>query len=406
MPFAHSDLEGGGYGKVLLRGRLSSDDFQVRRPLGASVVNMADRTLSRRRKAALLDLGDQLNAAVTVERASRVASHFLGRSLAASRAGYAILDIAGGRYEVEQDWVQSGTASLVGRHGLAGFPATIETLRRREPIVVDDISREELLASDWDSYHSIGVRAVVMVPVIDHGELVGVLFAHQGSPRSWTTDEVDLTRSVADRTYAAIAKITAQEEQEILNQELVHRLKNTLSMVQSIAFQTLRGSTETAAFNAFSNRLVALGKAHDALIEQRWKAVDIATIIENIMKLHCPAESCSFCGPDLVLGSRATLSLSMILHELATNAIKYGALSNSAGRVTITWYVEGTGDSANLGLTWKERGGPLVTEPVRKGFGSRLITLGLMGAGQTERRYLAEGFEAEFRVPVARLLND
>lgn len=364
---------------------------------------MPDRTLSRHSKADLLDLGDQFNAAQTIEAASQIASEFLGRVLGVTRAGYALLDIAGGRYEVQRDWVQPGAISIVGRHGLENFSASIDRLRRRQPIVVDDLSCEKWLAPDWAGYQSIAVQAMIIIPLFDQGELVGVLFVHESAPRNWTAGEVDLTRSVADRTYAAIAKIVAQEDQKLLNQELVHRLKNTLAMVQSIARQTLRKSTEPDAFDAFSDRLVALGRAHDALIEQRWNGAEIGTVVANIMKLHCSDERLSFSGPDLVLGPRATLSLSMLLHELATNAIKYGALSRDTGRLTIAWRLEGEGDGANLVLTWQERGGPAVTEPARRGFGSQLIKLGLMGTGQAKKCYLPTGFEAEFRASIARL---
>ena len=108
-------------------------------------------------------------------------------------------------------------------------------------------------------------------------------------------------------------------------------------------------------------------------------------------------------GPRVSLGPPATLSLSMLLHELATNALKYGALSSETGRVRTEWRLVGQNEEAALVFDWAETGGPAVRQPERKGFGSRLIGMGLGGTGGTELRYLPHGFEAEFKAPLSHL---
>ncbi len=206
--------------------------------------------------------------------------------------------------------------------------------------------------------------------------------------------QLELRRTVEERDRA-------QAEQRVLNEELSHRLKNTLSLVQALATQTLKGVAERDAVQVFERRLFALSKAHDMLLQEDWKAAPISTVVGGVLSLHDDASRIESAGPDLDLGPKATLSLSMILHELATNAMKYGALSSEAGRVSLTWTIEPAEDGPTLAVTWEERGGPPVTEPLRRGFGSRLIRTGLAGSGGVDLRYRREGLYAEFRAPLS-----
>jgi two-component sensor histidine kinase len=205
--------------------------------------------------------------------------------------------------------------------------------------------------------------------------------------------QLELRRALRDRDRA-------QAQQKVLNQELSHRLKNTLAMVQAIASQTLKGVSERDAVDAFERRIFALSKAHDVLLQENWAAAPIRNVIDLVLPLHGDPGKIEVDGPELQLGAKSTLSLSLILHELATNAIKYGALSNEAGRVALTWRVEANGAGKELVLSWHEMDGPHVEQPSHKGFGSRLIRMGLAGTGGTELRYLASGLRAEFKAPL------
>lgn len=208
--------------------------------------------------------------------------------------------------------------------------------------------------------------------------------------------QLELRRAVEERDRA-------QARQRVLNEELSHRLKNTLSLVQALATQTLKGVAERDAVRAFERRLFALSKAHDVLLQDDWKAAPISTVVGGVLSLHDDASRIEAAGPDVDLGSKATLSLSMILHEMATNAAKYGALSGEAGRVRLTWAIEPAQDGPVLAVTWAERDGPAVSEPRRRGFGSRLIRTGLVGSGGVDLRYLPEGLHAEFRAPLSTM---
>jgi two-component sensor histidine kinase len=159
-------------------------------------------------------------------------------------------------------------------------------------------------------------------------------------------------------------------------QELAHRVKNTLAMVQAIASQTLCGPTMPAGLrDDFTARLLALSHAHDMLMHGDWTKAELRPLVEGIARLHGLRSSDRFriAGPNLTLGPQSALSFALVLHELGTNAIKYGALSNEAGRVHVAWQVKKTPQGPLFRLTWKERGGPNVEPPTRRGFGTRLI---------------------------------
>lgn len=195
----------------------------------------------------------------------------------------------------------------------------------------------------------------------------------------------------------------AQEQQQIVNQELSHRMKNMLAMILSIATQTLRSVPDREPVEAFEKRIHALSAAHDVLLQQEWTAAPLDAVASAVLQTFAQTTRLKFSGPQVSLGPRATLSVSLLLHELATNATKYGALSNDEGHVGVSWRVDGDGDEGDLVLDWEESGGPPVKEPARRGFGSRLIRLGLVGTGDVDLRYQPTGFRAEMRAPLAQI---
>jgi PAS domain S-box-containing protein len=167
----------------------------------------------------------------------------------------------------------------------------------------------------------------------------------------------------------------ADEHRQILVGELNHRVKNTLAVVQSIASQTLGNALtmEDARF-AFGARLMNLATAHDILTRESWTGADLTEIVADTVKPHSGGENrFRIEGPHVNLPPSAALAMAMALHELSTNAAKYGALSSEAGLVDIVWRFVGNGGDRHLTLTWTESGGPPVSKPKRKGFGSRLI---------------------------------
>ena len=177
-----------------------------------------------------------------------------------------------------------------------------------------------------------------------------------------------IARDITDRRHA-------EHHREILMGELNHRVKNSLAVVQALASQTLRGDISLPdARVAFSERLRALARAHDLLVKTNWMGTDLASVIDATINPHRSRQSqFSIAGPYVALKSQIAVTFGLALHELCTNAAKYGALSVPEGRVDIAWTVSGPADNARLWWQWTESGGPAVKAPVRKGFGSTLI---------------------------------
>lgn len=381
------------------RARFTVGDGGVNRMIGI-VLDVTEAKQKDARTQSLLSLGDRLREVETTDEASRIAAATLADGLGANRAGYFTIDQAGDAFVVDFSWTEADAASLVGYRSLAGFKATIDRLANGETLAVPNIAEAKWLAADAAGYEAMGVRSFVQVPVVKAGTLVGVLFAHDDTPRSWTNDELAFAWGVADRTYASLEKLNAEAEQRLLNEELNHRLKNTLAMVQAIAGQTLKNVTEQDAVSAFTDRLRSLSAAHDVLLQQSWSAAHMKEIVEAVVRPHADPWRFVISGPDVKVGPKAGLSLSLILHELATNAIKYGSLSNNEGFVEIAWDTLGEATDRQLVFSWSEKNGPLVNEPARKGFGSRLIRMGLVGTGDVDKRYLPTGLVAIFRAPL------
>jgi two-component sensor histidine kinase len=158
----------------------------------------------------------------------------------------------------------------------------------------------------------------------------------------------------------------------LLVEELNHRVKNTLAMTQSLATQSFKpGADMKEAIGKFEARLTAFGRAHNVLNQQKWESADIRDIVEDLLEpFGADAGRVRATGPAIRLSPSRALMMSMVLHELATNAVKYGALSNAVGKVAIEWT---TDEAGALRLTWRESGGPTVRTPSQRGFGSRLL---------------------------------
>ena len=189
----------------------------------------------------------------------------------------------------------------------------------------------------------------------------------------------------------------AQGHQRLLIHELNHRVKNTLATVQAIAMQSLRGAAGADAFDVFTSRLMALGWAHDLLNRENWEGADLDDVIRRMVAVHdvAAAPRFSLAGPSVRLSPNKAVAMAMALHELATNATKYGALSSPKGRVAIRWGMNSK--ASELTLNWRERGGPEVTPPKRRGFGSRLIERSLAAElnGRVALSFLPAGVQCE-----------
>lgn len=192
-------------------------------------------------------------------------------------------------------------------------------------------------------------------------------------------------------------EVEAEQRQNLLINELNHRVKNTLAIVQGLAQQSFPRAEQQDgghALESFSARLSALASAHNLLTACNWETADLSDLITGALEATVgpEAERYHVGGPRVVLRPQAAVALSMIVHELSTNAIKYGALSEPDGRVAVSWTAEPIGDRCRWAIEWVERGGPPVSPPERQGFGTRLIRRGLGERdGKVELSYEPEG---------------
>ena len=210
--------------------------------------------------------------------------------------------------------------------------------------------------------------------------------------------------------YAAVAHDITQRKAEertrqLLLGELNHRVKNTLAIVQSIASQTLRRAATLGDFDvAFSGRLRALSTAHNVLTETAWRGASLNSLIRDQLALGgASVERYSSAGPEVWLDPQPAVRLALVLHELGTNARKYGALSVPEGRVDLVWAIEESSPAPLLRLHWREVDGPRIAPPGRRGFGSLLIEQSLRpDGGRADMRFEPEGLLCTFEVPLRR----
>ena len=209
--------------------------------------------------------------------------------------------------------------------------------------------------------------------------------------------------------YAAIAHdITERKAQEktrqLLVDELNHRVKNTLAMVQSIARLTLRQTKSPEDFaTSFTGRIQALAGAHDVLTASSWHGADVASLVRDQLIMGDTGEGrFSYQGPSLKLDPQTAVGLSLVLHELGTNANKYGALSVANGNVDLSWETAESGTM--LKLRWQERGGPKVSEPTRRGFGTFIIEQSLSSLdGEAHIQFDPAGLVCDMWLPIRKM---
>ena len=294
---------------------------------------------------------------------------------------------------------------------------------RRE--IVSDFEEWDAIADTEDllAFRRTGIRSAQTTPLFSRdGHLLGMISTHWSEAH--TPSERDLRlldilarqaadlleRTIAeeargareqelDRTCAALRETEAM--QELLTGELSHRVMNMLATVQAIASQTLRHCNDPADFvKSFDGRIQSMSRVHSQLSANEWKGTQLRDMVRDQMNLGPVDEAqISASGPPVYLDAASVPKMAMILHELGTNSLKYGALSKPEGRVTIAWAVNGQG----LEMRWTENGGPPVAATVRRGFGTKLIESSAAGAGGGAKMLIgADGVQWIIALPLAR----
>ena len=217
---------------------------------------------------------------------------------------------------------------------------------------------------------------------------------------------LDVSRLLAQAGINATETEAAERLQRLLLEELHHRVKNTLTTVMAIASQSLRNAIDLEhGREAISHRLIALGRSHDLLLQTNWTSASLPAIVHAAIEPFNTRGTQRFVVQafEIDVGPAAVLLLAMALNELCTNAVKYGALSNAEGHVEITSMLDE--DAHRFKLVWEEKGGPIVKEPTRRSFGTRLIeqSLARLLHGDARLRLEPSGVICEFDFPLASL---
>ncbi len=316
-----------------------------------------------REQSALYRLTDVLYHAGPIEDAFKAALEAIAVALKCERASILMFDA-------------TGTMNFVAWHGLseeyrravAGHSPWQAGEANAEPITVENVEKAADLTELLPVLRAENIGSLAFVPVSASGGVVGKFMVYYDQPHSFTRHEMEVAQSIARQLGFGMERTRAEQQRDLLVAELSHRVKNTLANVLSIAQQTFRRS-DSREKASFEGRILAMAQTHTRLAESSWAGVPFITMLrDELGPLHNP-DTVSLSGPPVTLEARAAVLLGMAFHELATNAVRFGALSTKEGRVAITWSVKG----GSLTVEWVETGGPPVTPPRRKGFGRLML---------------------------------
>jgi two-component sensor histidine kinase len=277
---------------------------------------------------------------------------------------------------------------LFGQGDLTG-----QTIRDHCPAESDD------WCNDYDRVLDTGEQVRVTREMAQQGMVLEVSVQRlQDSPHLLLVLMLDVTE-----------RHTAQQHQKLLIGELNHRLKNLLQLVQAIAVQTLRNSDGLEDASAsLTARIAALASATDHLTQDTGREGTLADAVKaGLSSVAGFGDRITVTGAPLRVGAQVALSITLAVHELGTNAAKYGALSNETGRINVRWSVRKRDDHSQLVFTWRERGGPEVSPPTRRGFGSRMIEQALRAhfSGAVTMTYAPEGVDFRIVAPLSDLAD-
>ena len=241
-----------------------------------------------------------------------------------------------------------------------------------------------------------------LVPITRHGRREDVYWTYSYGP----IDDGRRVGGVLVVCTDVTSEHRAREELNLVNHELQHRVKNTLAVLSAVASQTFRDTSSQAALEIYQGRLAAFGRAHDLLTASNWVEAPLHDVVQTALAPYRTGEGrFEVSGPPTIVRSRQGLSLSLAIHELATNAMKYGALSVPTGHILISWGNSDVDGEPHFVFTWQETGGPAVSAPSSTGFGSRLITRVLKDDfnGAVELSYPPAGLLCRLTTPVRNL---
>jgi len=348
--------------------------------IGASKIarDISERHRSQEQQAALYQFTDRLFRAESEADIYEAALDAIIRALGCERASILLFDASH-----TMKFVAWRGLSDDYRHAVEGHSPWTRATKDPQPISIGDIDAADLDPSLKATVKAEGIGALAFIPVTEKGELVGKFMTYYNAAHAFSEAEMVLAVTIARQLGFSLERRSAEQATELLLNESQHRIRNTLATVQAIAGQTLQ-HTPPAERDAFRARLRALGEVHGLLTSKNWDEAPLGEVVAHALKPfeHGERRRLIVEGPRISLPAKSSLMLTLCLHELATNAVKYGALSNGTGQVHIGWEPVADGEQRKVRLSWRESGGPPVGAPTRKGFGSLLIETSFGGNDQ------------------------
>lgn len=295
--------------------------------------------------------------------------------------------------------VTSGTRFTHGQ----GLPGHV--WKTGAPLWIEDAAASELFIRTAPD-NTLGVRGAFAFPVRAGGRTVAILEFFSDAPQAPDPRLLLTARTIGDQAGRVLERQQASDHQELLLAELNHRVKNMLAVVIGVAGQTARTAASVSDFNqAFGARINALSAAYSLLTQAQWESTSLRELVEAVVAPHLGShDGFAAEGPPVRLTPKQALTLSMVLHELSTNALKHGALARDDGTLDIGWRLADSAAGPRLALSWRERGARIDAPPARRGFGMRLIDASARYEldGRSQIDYKPDGLSVEIEFPLSR----
>jgi two-component sensor histidine kinase len=285
-------------------------------------------------------------------------------------------------------------------------------LRRRQRVIVPDVETCDFMAGsdDLGTYHQASIRAVQSTPLMSRGgQVLGMISTHWRQPHWPSERDLRLLDVLARQAADLIERSLAEQRTNVLLREVSHRAKNLLAVAQAMARQTAGEEDAKTFAQQFSARLAGLAASQELLLESDWRGVEARELVRSQLSHigDLVGTRVTFEGPSLRLTPAAAQTIGLALHELATNAIKYGSLSDGEGTVMVNWSVTVNGSNRRFEMRWRERGGPTVMPPERQGFGYsvtvRMVEYAL--DAEADLAYPPTGLDWQINAPAAAVLD-
>ncbi|GAB4355150.1 MAG: hypothetical protein Kow00114_05330 [Kiloniellaceae bacterium] len=368
-----------------------------------------DVVLNQRRLDFKLAYAQQLHEETEPEAALHHATALLGEYMQAIHVGYCAPDNGDGSLAVLHDWADDDHAPAASGLRLADFGAAlVANLAKGQPVRIDDVESYCSSAGEGPAgvFAALGAQAALFMPWLHGGRLVAVVYVLSAEPRRWSEDAVRTLQEAIEVAWDTVEILRNEQRQELLMREVDHRAKNALAVVQAVV--RLSQADDMAGFRrVVEGRIAALARTHDLLSESRWNGLELRNLVEEELRPFAGGKGgagsrLTIAGPALRLSPELTQTVALALHELATNAAKYGALKGDGGKLAVNWDNDAAG---RLVIDWRET----TTEPIdvpaeRRGFGSELLTKSIRSqlGGEIAFDWAPDGLKCRLELPLKR----